>query len=278
LAALSLLGIVMTSERGSARLGAILGGTTPSPPVQTAALTPPQPLPDPAVAQLTEQVHTLAAQRDRLAQRVATLEQTLADVTASIRQPPMQPPAPMAQTAPPPVVHQPTTTTPAQSAVGPAPSSVATLNPKPAPVTAPPPLPDTAGQSPPVANPPAAAEQSVPLPPTRTAAAPADENAAPPPPVQDTKAEHGIDLGGAPTQAKLSAHWIAVKAAYGPLIADVKPMVRMRERRPGDIEFRLILGPLPTASAAAALCAHLSAVRPTYCRATQYSPVRAATR
>ena len=54
--------------------------------------------------------------------------------------------------------------------------------------------------------------------------------------------------------------WTAVKANFGPLIGDLKPHA-LHERRGTVSHYRLIIGPLPTYTAAAKLCARLIAAR-----------------
>lgn len=54
--------------------------------------------------------------------------------------------------------------------------------------------------------------------------------------------------------------WAAVKANFEPLIGDLKPHA-LHERRGAATHYRLIIGPLPTYTAAAKLCARLITAR-----------------
>jgi hypothetical protein len=79
---------------------------------------------------------------------------------------------------------------------------------------------------------------------------PSDEPSAP--------KEFGVDIGGASSIETLRANWLAVKARFGPLFVGMRPVVGVRERKSGQAELRLIVGPLPSNAAAAKLCATLS--------------------
>jgi hypothetical protein len=74
------------------------------------------------------------------------------------------------------------------------------------------------------------------------------------------KPEFGIALAGASNAALLHMQWAALKANFGPLIGDLKPHA-LHERRGNVSHYRLIVGPLPTYTAAAKLCARLIAAR-----------------
>jgi hypothetical protein len=74
-----------------------------------------------------------------------------------------------------------------------------------------------------------------------------------------TKTEFGIDLGGNATIEGVKAMWAALKSGQPGLLEGLRPLVSVREARPGAIELRLIAGPLANASVAARLCAALSA-------------------
>jgi hypothetical protein len=120
----------------------------------------------------------------------------------------------------------------------------------------------------PAAPPPRAAEplpEPVPLPPVRVAVAPSSELAAASP----AKPEFGIDLGGAATLEALRIHWAAMKAAYGPLLAGLRPVASPRPRQPAGVDYRLVMGPLPNVAAAAQLCARIPVTR-TGCRPAKF--------
>jgi hypothetical protein len=73
-----------------------------------------------------------------------------------------------------------------------------------------------------------------------------------------TKTEFGIDLGGNATVEGVKAMWAALKAGQPGLLEGLRPVVSVREAKPGTIELRLIAGPLANASVAARLCAALA--------------------
>jgi hypothetical protein len=83
-----------------------------------------------------------------------------------------------------------------------------------------------------------------------------------------------IDLGSATNINTLRAHWGAVKAAHGGMVAGLQPLVSVRQSaRPGFTEFHLVAGPVTDADAAAHLCAALTSVR-VPCRPSTYSGQR----
>ena len=78
-----------------------------------------------------------------------------------------------------------------------------------------------------------------------------------------------VDLGGARSLDIMQARWAAVKANFGPLLNGLQPLVA-RDTRPNMIPFRLIVGPLPNAAAAAQVCARFAASKVT-CRSTKFA-------
>ena len=82
----------------------------------------------------------------------------------------------------------------------------------------------------------------------------------PPEPVA-TAAAIGVDIGGAASMQALRSQWTTAKANYGPLFEGLRPVVAVREIRPGVPELRLIVGPLANPVAAAKLCAALTDAR-----------------
>jgi hypothetical protein len=234
LVALAATTLAAVSESGAQRFQlaiSIIFGPTTAP--AAVAKIPPQPASE--AIKVTEALRLIAADRDRLDARLATLEHTLEDVTASTKRQTEKPAADQAtrqasQPTPPPI------------------SAPATMTA----VTSP------ANDSP--------QGPSVPLPPERLASveASAPKIAAPPP-----KPDIGIDLGSASTPQALRAHWSAIKANYGPLLGTLRPMMTMREHKPGMANYRLILGPIPDVHAAGQLCAKLVAAR-TACRPTTF--------
>jgi hypothetical protein len=117
---------------------------------------------------------------------------------------------------------------------------------------------------------PKAAEGAAELPhlqPVRVAAAPASEAAAEAP---SARSEIGIDLGGAATIEALRAHWVALKANYGPLLEGLEPLVAQYPKHPSGITYRLVAGPLPSATEAARFCTRFPAKR-TGCHPAKFS-------
>jgi hypothetical protein len=111
----------------------------------------------------------------------------------------------------------------------------------------------------------------IPLPPVRVAAAPAIEPKPEPKAEvkpEPQKTEYGVELGGGLTMDLLRLRWIAVKANYGPLLNGLHPVAEA-DRRPRHAPYRLVLGPLPTVTAAAHLCARFAAMRVT-CHPTKF--------
>lgn len=194
--------------------------------------------------QLTEAVGGLAADRDRLVTRIASLERNLEDVTGSIKQQAAAPPAPVRDPA----------TLPALTPAAPA-------------TAAPAPRPQTQEQAPAPAmaatapTAPAAAPE-----PTRSASAPVE----PVPETDPSKSrivDFGIDIGGAATFDGLRALWNSVRASTADMFEDLHPMVAVRENRSRGVDLRLVLGPITSTEAATQMCATLLAAR-RYCQMT----------
>jgi hypothetical protein len=230
---------------------------------------------------LETRVRQLAADRDRLIARIASLEHNLDDMTGSIKRElalvaataPSPPPALSAPVATPPQAGVPAKTADANS-TAPSPSEAAVHRVKTETIskakyeteqetqiqTAVKPA-ETEPQSQ-VTIP---AAEPVPMPPVRVAAAPASEPAA----AHPRKAELGVDVGGARTMEVLNARWVALKANFGPLLDGLHPLVA-HDRRPGAIPYRLVVGPLSNGAAAAHVCARFAASRVT-CRTTRFA-------
>jgi hypothetical protein len=120
----------------------------------------------------------------------------------------------------------------------------------PAPIAAPspelPPLSSAPASAPPVASAPAAA------PPTASAVA------APEPEPVPTRTEFGVDIGGAPSLAALRTAWERIRRNHASLLDGLRPVIAVRESRSGQVELRLVVGPIGNAAAAAKLCAALA--------------------
>jgi hypothetical protein len=248
--ALAALAITTQSDIGNQRLQLALATESQAErPTVVVEAAPRPPEPDTKTLALEAQLRTLAADRDRLAARIAGLEQNLEDMTGSIK----RQAASIAESPPPapPVVQQ-----------------VATASPVLVPLA----LPENAAPWPVIALPPAesATLVDVPMPPVRVAAAPAVEPAAP------RKQEAGVDLGGAPNLDVLNARWVAVKANFGPLLGGLHALAA-HDRRPGSTDLRLLAGPLPSFAAASQLCVRFAAARVT-CRPAKFDGEQIAAR
>ncbi len=182
---------------------------------------------------LAEAVRALGADRERLITRIASLEQSLEEVTGSIRRQAVSPPAASPAMAPPPA------TTSSAS-----PAAEASGSPPPAPASAP--AAATGPQTPPAAS--------------RVASAPAIEaseagEAKP-------KPEFGLDLGGAANFDALRALWNSAMSGGASVLEGLNPVVAVRENiKSRTVELRLVVGPLGSVDAAARACATLMAAR-----------------
>lgn len=170
---------------------------------------------------LAESVRMLAADREQLLARLASLERNLQDVTGALQRdaaakaepvlPSIEPPSPAAAI-----------TAAREEAEAPAASS------------APPTI--------------AAARALPPIEPTRNIAEPA----APRP-------ELGIDIGGAINFAGLRALWNSTRNNKAALLDNLRPLVLARENtRTRNVDLRLIVGPITDFEAAARLCTVLA--------------------
>jgi hypothetical protein len=260
---------------------------------------------DAETQRLAAQVRDLQADRDRLVERVASLEHNLDDITGSIKRqiaigsalaPALavsRPPVLSMPAAPPPAISSPATTSAADT---PSPTTVAAASPSSTPVgeatatkeqdaskdaTAKEPdektesstsdarssgEPDKSGAQ-------RAGIEEKSLAPTAKHLVPIPPvrvaTAAPEHPAESHKAEIGIDLGGARSIDALAARWAAIKAGYGPFMTGMYP-VAAHDRRRGAIPLRLVAGPVPNQAAAAQLCARFTAGR-INCRPVRFS-------
>jgi hypothetical protein len=192
-----------------------------------------------------ETIRNLTQDRDRLLARMTALERNYEDVTGSIGK--------LASAARPPVE-----SAPLSSTVAPEPGA-------PAPVAS---MPAPAASAP--ASTPAVAPASA----TAVAAAPAAPE--PQEPVS-SKAAFGVDIGGGPTLASLRAAWDRIRRNHASLLDGLQPVIAVREGRNGQVELRLVAGPIGNAAAAARLCASLAAAGLS-CQPTAYDGQRLALR
>lgn len=215
------------TETGARRIAAVGSGEAPAAPrgARDVSLASRQLDQEAEQRRINDAIRSLTADRDRLLARLNTLERSLDDATGSIGS--ARSPLP----APPPAAAMPPAAAPGAPAANGAPgSSAATAAPAPA--------------APPPTNRVAAGHLATGIP---TAA----ESVA-------TKTEFGIDLGSNATVEGVKTMWAALKAGQPGLLEGLRPVVSIREVRPGVIELRLIAGPLANASVAARLCAALS--------------------
>jgi hypothetical protein len=218
---------------------------------------------------LEAQVRDLVADRERLNARIASLEQNLSDMTGSIKR---ELAAVAATTQSPPVASVPSTTSPthlepvdktegrkpdAKSGTRMEAKAETAVEPKAEPEPIAKPERGAVAGTPPQAAPPLG--EPIRLPPMRIATTTGDP----------TGKEIGIDLGGARSMDIMHARWAAVKANFGPLLQGLYPVVA-RETRAGLVPYRLIVGPLPNAAAAAQICARFAASKVT-CRSTKFA-------
>jgi len=219
---------------------------------------------------LSSALDTLNTDRDRLYARVTALEHGLDSVTGSVAR----------QAAPPSLVMSsavhpinpsasPAISAPFSTATEPSPSRVeAAIKPT---TTEQKPVPTAASAA---ANPPDSASpkivESLPLPPVvgttlEKAGDPvvvsslpdATETTKVEVPAQRT--EFGVDLGGANSVEGLRALWQGVVKSNAPLVASLRPIIVIKERRNGlGMQLRLVAGPLSDAAAAAKICAGLA--------------------
>ena len=194
--------------------------------------------PDPEVRRVTEIVHVLAADRERLVVRLAAIERNLEDITGTIkRQEPASPPP--AASAPP----------PAAAAVPPTPLALA-------PAAA---APEVRAATRPAEPPPVTAIETV-------------EEGAP----EIIRTEIGVDVGGATNFEGLRTLWFSTRGATAAPLDGLYPVVAVRENsRTSSPELRLLVGPLPNVEAAARLCATLVSAR-RYCQPVAFEGQRLA--
>jgi hypothetical protein len=74
--------------------------------------------------------------------------------------------------------------------------------------------------------------------------------------------EYGADIGSAVSMPALRARWAGIRSAHPQLFAGLTPTVSLSQMSPTNRpELRLVIGPLPSADAAAKLCASLEKFR-----------------
>lgn len=219
---------------------------------------------------LTEAVHHLTSERDRLVARIALLERNFEDLTGTVRR----------QAAPPSAKDTPAAEK--HSAVAPAAASPPTSGPAVSPTQAAPPKVGPPGLTAAVVAP-SRSSAVIPVPPANQAEATAVQPAGelPLPVVAKTDSEPpvtdlGVDLGGATSFDGLRVLWVSTKSHHVGLLDDLSPVVAVRESaRSKSPELRLIAGPVENAEAAARICAKLSVTR-RYCQPVAFAGERLA--
>jgi len=263
--ALAAVAFVSQTQVGAKRLRSAFASVGETAPV-IANLAPRAPASDGESKRLAAQLREIAADRDRLAGRVAALERTLADMTGSIQRQGEQIAAVRATAKPQPSAPA---TLPATASTAPTPVA------KPAPAKADLPwfmevrTPQAVAM---IEEPTATAAPAAPSPPTRvasaTAAAPREA------PAQTSPIEIGVDLGGASTIQALREHWAGLKANYGPLLVGLNPRIA-EYKHPSGVIYRLVVGPLPSSEEATQFCARFPTLR-TGCHPAKYFGVQLA--
>jgi hypothetical protein len=74
-----------------------------------------------------------------------------------------------------------------------------------------------------------------------------------------TMTDFGVDIGGGPTIDSLRDLWSSARGTHGSIFDGLRPVISVRDGKPGTAELRLVVGPLSNAAAAAKICASLSA-------------------
>ena len=91
------------------------------------------------------------------------------------------------------------------------------------------------------------------------------------------RAEFGIDIGGGPTLAAMRTAWDRASRNHGVLLDGLRPLIAVRDGRAGQVELRLVVGPIANAAAAARLCAALAGAGMS-CQPTMFEGQRLALR
>jgi hypothetical protein len=196
---------------------------------------------------LNEALRLLASDRDRLMARVNSIERNLDDITGSIKSQLGERPTP--------------DTGSLQEGANGHESLPAIAGDRPA---KPADLPDWLANAPEPWPSPSSAMEFAPAPPStepapsvRVSALPADAQGTAPTVVSRT--EFGVDLGSGSDLNEVRNLWNVAKARHGRIFGNLRPIVVRRHDRAGNPEYRLVIGPLSNASAAAKLCATLGA-------------------
>jgi hypothetical protein len=250
-AAVALTAAVLASltPAGSQRAGIALAGLAGGKPRQATQLAAQRADLESDRRSLNEALRLLASDRDRLMARVGSIERNLDDITGSIKSRMSTPPMPESDSL----------QDPASSLAAPPAITANAPRAKPdlpywlANVPEPWPNPSSAMEfapGPPLSWPAAA-------PPVRVATLAVETQ--PLGPIVVSRTEFGVDIGSASDLEAVRILWKTAKAQHGHLIGNLRPIVVRREHSVGSPEYRLVLGPLVNAGAAARLCATMAA-------------------
>ena len=106
----------------------------------------------------------------------------------------------------------------------------------------------------------AAGGTTLPVSPAPPSTGPVAQDLASEPEPRAKRPEYAVDLGSAPSIEALRALWLSLKAQQGALLDDLRPLVSAHPTgRPGELELRLLAGPLNNTLMAGRICAVLSA-------------------
>lgn len=112
-------------------------------------------------------------------------------------------------------------------------------------------------------------------------APPADGEATPQAEAAETtsaRTDFGIDLGSARTLASMRTAWNQIRRNHGSLLDGLRPVIGVRDGKGGQVDLRLIVGPIPNAAVAAKLCAQLIAAGGLACQPAMFDGQRLALR
>jgi hypothetical protein len=207
---------------------------------------------------LNEALRLLASDRDRLMARVASIERNLDDITGSIK----------SQMAARPMPEINSLQDPANFDALPAITARSSSAKRAA-------LPDWLANVPEPWPSPSSAMVFAPGPPSPPASAVRVGALPEAQPMATTvsRTEFGVDIGSGSDLDEVRMLWNAAKARHGRVFGNLRPIVVRREDRAGFPDYRLVIGPLSNASAAAKLCAALGAAD-TMCSTRPYQGER----
>lgn len=194
---------------------------------------------------LNEALRLLASDRDRLMTRVSSIERNLDDITGSIKSQMAARRMPDANSP-----QDPSNYDALPAITGKSSAKRADLPDWLANVPEPWPSPSSAMEFAP--GPPS----PTPAPSVRVGALPEAQSVAP---MTVSRTEFGVDIGSGSDLNEVRTLWNAAKARHGRMFGNLRPIVVRREDRAGNPDYRLVVGPLSNASAAAKLCATLGA-------------------